>query len=279
MSFTETPEPITGWRRWGAYVALVVVFAIACGLLSWWQWARSDEAMQRIELVERNYDAPVRPIVEVLPDTDVWDPEAEWHPVSLSGRYLVDDQLLVRNRVHAGKAGFEQLVPFELTDGTVVIVNRGWVPIGNTTDVPDVVPAPPAGDVVVEVRLRPGEANLPGRSADAGQIPSIDLPTILEGLGRDGYSGAYGALTSESPAVDEMPALAARPDADPGPHASYALQWIAFGILAFIGLVWAWRREIRIAALPREEQAAARAPKRAHADADAEDAILDASER
>ena len=46
-------------------------------------------------------------------------------------------------------------------------------------------------------------------------------------------------------------------------------------MLAFIRLFWAWRRERRIAALPADEQATARAPKRAHEDADAEDAILD----
>ncbi|WP_167050917.1 SURF1 family protein [Salinibacterium sp. ZJ77] len=279
MSFTDTPEPITGWRRWGAYVALVVVFAIVCGLLSWWQWARQDEAMARIELVERNYDAPVSPVEELLPQLDEWDPQAEWHPVTMTGTYLEGNQLLVRNRVHSGKPGFHQLVPLQLADGRVFIIDRGWLPIGSAQDLPDVIPAVPEGEVTVEARLRPAEPHLPGRTAEQGQIPSIDVPTVIDSLGIDGWTGAYGALSSETPAVEPMPAQAAKPDADPGPHASYALQWIAFGILAFIGLVWAWRREIRIAALPREEQAAARAPKRQHDDADAEDAILDAHGR
>ena len=34
-----------------------------------------------------------------------------------------------------------------------------------------------------------------------------------------------------------MPAPAVKPTADEGPHLSYALQWIAFGILAFVGAV------------------------------------------
>lgn len=278
MSFTDTPEPITGWRRWGAYVALVVVFAIACGLLSWWQWARQDEAMQRIELVERNYDREAAPLADVLPDPGAWDPEAEWRPVRVTGEYLADEQLLVRNRVHAGQPGVEQLVPLRLADGSVVVIDRGWLPMGREQAMPDEIPAVPEGEVTVEARLRPAEPELPGRTSEAGQIPSIDVPTILAGIGVEGWSGAYGALVSETPAVAPMPVAAVKPDPDPGPHASYALQWIAFGILAFVGLVWAWRREIRIAALPREEQAAARAPKRRHADADAEDAILDSLE-
>ena len=46
---------MTGWgfalsRRWLGYLALVVVFAIACTLLSLWQIARRDEARADITL-------------------------------------------------------------------------------------------------------------------------------------------------------------------------------------------------------------------------------------
>ncbi|QEO10060.1 SURF1 family protein [Protaetiibacter larvae] len=267
--------PVTGWRRWGAYLALTVVFAIACGLLSWWQWARRAETVDEIQRVERNFDAEPRPVSELLPALDSWRLDDEWAPVLATGEYLGDEALLVRNRVRGGKPGFEQLVPFRLDDGTVFIVNRGWLPIGKTQDSPDSVPAPPSGEVTVVARLRQGEPELPGRTAPEGQIPSIDLTTIVDDLGVPGFTGAYGVLASEDPAVDEMPFPAIRPEADEGPHLSYALQWIAFGILAFIGLFWAWRRERRIAALPAELQAAARAPRRRHVDADVEDAILD----
>ncbi|AYF99045.1 SURF1 family cytochrome oxidase biogenesis protein [Protaetiibacter intestinalis] len=271
--------PVTGWRRWGAYLALTVVFALACGLLSWWQWARRAETVAEIQRVERNFDADPRPLAEVLPELDAWDPEDEWTPVLLEGEYLAGDQLLVRNRVRGGSPGFEQLVPFRLDDGAVVIVDRGWLPVGDSADAtPDHIPQPQEGEVTVVARLRPAEPALPGRTAPAGQIPSIDVAGIVEALGVDGFTGAYGVLASEDPAVDDMPYPAVRPEEDEGPHLSYALQWIAFGVLAFIGLFWAWRRERRIAALPAEEQAAARAPRRRHddADADAEDAILDA---
>ena len=69
--------------------------------------------------------------------------------------------------------------------------------------------------------------------------------------------------TPRSPVIDE------------GPHLSYAIQWIAFAVLAFFGLVWAYRREKRINALPADQRAAARAPRARSSDSDAEDAILD----
>ncbi|MGN6272875.1 MAG: SURF1 family cytochrome oxidase biogenesis protein [Protaetiibacter sp.] len=276
MKTATSHAPVTGWRRWGAYLALTLVFAIACGLLSWWQWARRSEAVDEIQRIERNYDAQPRPVNEVLGVLDGWSDEDEWTPVTLRGEYLVDDQVLVRNRVRGGQPGFEQLVPLRLDDGSVFVVDRGWLPLGDGENAtPDAVPQPPAGEVTVVARLRAAEPALPGRTAPEGQLPSIDIATIVDELGERGYTGAYGLLASEDPGVGELPLPAVRPQEDEGPHLSYALQWIAFGVLAFIGLFWAWRRERRIAALPADEQAAARAPKRAHEDADAEDAILD----
>lgn len=266
----------TGVRRWGAYLALVVVFAVACGLLSWWQWARRAEAVAGIERVEQNYDAPPADIRDVLPEFDSWTDDDEWQPVQMTGTYLADAQLLVRNRPHNGASGFEVLVPFRLDGGGIVVVDRGWLPVGSSIEAPDAVPAPPAGEVTIVARLKPGEPELPGRSAPEGQLATIHLPSVAELTGADTYVGAYGLLASEDPApADSRPAATAKPEADEGPHLSYALQWIAFGILAFVGLVWAYRRERRIAALPAEEQAAARAPKRRSADSDYEDAVLD----
>lgn len=276
MSDTEVRRPVTGWRRWSAYLALTVVFALACGLLSWWQWARrADTAAENLR-VEQNYDATPVPVGGVLPRLDAWDEDDEWTRVVLTGEYLSEDALLVRNRVLGGSPGFEQLVPFRQEDGTVVVVDRGWLPLGNGVDsLPDAVPAPPDGQVTVVARLRGAEPRLPGRTAPEGQIPSIDVASIVAGLDARGYTGAYAVVASEDPAATPMPAAAPRPQEDEGMHLSYALQWIAFGVLAFVGLFWAWRRERRIAALPVEEQAAARAPKRRHDDADVEDAILD----
>ncbi|HWH26060.1 MAG TPA: SURF1 family protein [Pseudolysinimonas sp.] len=263
-----------GVRRWGGYVALVVVFAVVCGLLSWWQWARRTEAVTEIHRVAVNFDARPMPLATALPSLAAWDEDEEWRPVELRGRYLVDEQLLVRNRPYNGNPGYEQLVPVLLDDGTVFVVDRGWIPSGDNIDKPDSVPSPPSGTVTIVARLKPGEPVIPGRGAPHGQIATINLPTVAHEVDRPSYTGAYGLLDTEDPATAAgLPAL--KPDADEGPHLSYALQWIAFGILAFIGLAWAFRRERRIAALPVAEQAAARNPKRRSIDSDVEDDILD----
>ena len=267
----------TGVRRWGAYLALVIVFAIACGLLSWWQWARRAETIAQGNLVTENYQSPPVGVNELLPALGSWTAGEEWRPVELRGHYLRDRQLLARNRPYNANPGFEVLVPFQLDDGKVFIVDRGWLSIGTKQDTPDVIPSAPAGEVTVVARLQQSEPVLPGRTAPHGQISSINVPTIakLAGTSSNTYVGAYGLLDTESPPTATRPRAVQEPIPDQGPHLSYAIQWIAFAVLAFFGLFWAFRRERRITALPAEQQAAARAPRIRSSDTDAEDAILD----
>ncbi len=271
-----SPGAPTGVRRWGAYLALVVVFAIGCGLLSWWQWARRAETISQGQLVTENYQSAPVAVSTLLPSLTAWKAGEEWRPVELHGRYLTGHQLLARNRPYNANPGFEVLVPFQLDDGTVFVVDRGWLSIGKYHDTPDAIPAAPTGRVTVVARLQQSEAVLPGRTAPAGQVASINLPTVAKLAGSPRvYTGAYGLLASETPAPATRPRAVEEPVPDEGPHLSYAIQWIAFGLLAFFGLFWAFRRERRIAALPVEQQAAARAPRLRNSDTEAEDAILD----
>ena len=236
-----------GWgftlsRRWIGYLALVVVFAIACSFLAMWQLARREEARQEIERVETNWESPPRELTEVLPTLESFDADDKWMPVTMSGRYLSSDQLLVRGRPMDGNPGFEVLVPFRLDDGSVFVVDRGWLPLGNEQELPDVVPAAPGGDVTIVVRLKAGEPEIAGRSAPEGQIATIHLPDIADRVGAPTYTGAYGLLASEEPAAAARPAPVAKPVADEGPHLSYAFQWFVFGIMAFVALGWAIRQ-------------------------------------
>ncbi|MFG6476834.1 SURF1 family protein [Microbacterium sp. P06] len=269
--------------RWAGYVAVAVVFAIACGFLSHWQFSRNEERARDLALVDENYDATPVPLREVLPVGGEFDASDEWTPVRLTGTYLADEQLLVRNRPHGGTAAFEVLVPFRLDDGGVFIVDRGWVPPGDPDPEPDAVPAPPSGEVTIVVRLKPGEM-LPasGRSADAGQVPTIHLPLIADAVGSDGdvETSAYGQLVSEDPAPAVAPSPLPSPTEDPGPHLSYAIQWILFAIMgfAFIGYIIVSERRIRRddAAEAAGETPKPRRERRRDRDADIEDALVDA---
>ncbi len=275
-----------GWafvrsRRWIGYLAFVVVFAVACVFLAEWQFARRTEAVQASQKIVINYDSTPIPLDRALQGLDSFAESQEWKPVVLEGKYLPEDQLLVRTRALQGSPGFEVLVPFELVGGEIFIVDRGWVPVGTLQDTPDSVPAAPAGTVTVVARLKPGEQRVPGRSAPEGQIATIELSDIQKILDRPTYTGAYGLMVSEDPPPAERPQPLPKPAIDEGPHLSYAFQWIVFGLLALVALGWAVRQEYRIInandpaerkrAKERERRRRARAPS----DADIEDAMID----
>nr|WP_194241399.1 SURF1 family protein [Galbitalea soli] len=261
---------------------MAVVFAIACVFLSRWQIGRNNETVAQNRLVTSNYAAPPRALTALLPDPRSFDPADAWRRVSVTGEYLDSRQLLVRNRSLGSNPGFDVLVPLRTTAGTVFFVDRGWVPIGTKQDAPDVVPAPPGGRVTVVVRLQANESVLPGRTAPAGQIPEINLPTAARGISGTVYTGAYGLLVSESPAPATRPLAAPKPVIDSGPFLSYAFQWLLFAAFGFFGLWWALRQEYRVrnATDPEERERAARrerkARQKAPSDAEIEDSIVDA---
>ncbi|HEY9309485.1 MAG TPA: SURF1 family protein [Microbacterium sp.] len=283
--------------RWAIYIALAVVFAIACAFLSNWQFTRNQERSGQLALVAENYDAPAVPLADLIPADGELDPQDEWRPVVLTGTYLADDELLARNRPHGGTSAFEVLVPFRLDDGRVLLVDRGWVAPGQDQPVPDAVPAPPSGEATVVVRLRPGEA-LPssGRSAPEGQVPTINLgliaDTIPAGAGDALEQSAYGVMVSEDPAPATAPSALEPPSDDPGPHLSYAIQWILFAVMGFVFIGYVIRTERRhrredaedaeIAADESEDAAPPAPPaprRRRDRDAEDEDALLDAAGR
>jgi len=268
-------------RRWAGYLAVTVLFAIACGLLSNWQFHRREEAVAEIDRITANWDRDPMPLEQVLPDLGAFEVGQKWTPVTVRGRYLEDEQLLARNRPFNGRPGFEVLTPLQLDDGTVFVVDRGWLPVGNEQDLPDDVPEPPRGEVTVVARLKAGEPIIPGRGAGEGQIATVHLPDIADRVAAPTYTGAYGLMAAEDPSPATRPAAAPRPAEDEGSHLSYALQWIAFGVLGFVGLGYAVRNEYRVRnaddpaererARERERRRAARRPT----DADIEDGILD----
>lgn len=264
--------------RWRRSLALAVLFALGCAGLSWWQFARSEDAASANRQVAANWDAAPLPLREVLPDRAAWRPDVEWRPVLLRGVYVPDEQQLVRNRPLNGAPGFDVLVPLRLEDGSRFVVNRGWVPIGTGQDKPDVVPAPPSGAVTVVARLRPSEPARPG-TPPIGEVQSVDLPGIAGRLGAPAWTGAYGDLRSESPPASGTPAAAPRPSANEGMHLSYALQWILFAVLGFGMLGWSIRRDLRDAGdeavLAADLRTERRRAHRAPSDEAAEDALLD----
>lgn len=242
---------LLSWR-WAGWLLLAALFAAACIGLGNWQMERRNQTVAEIRRVQQNYDKTPVPFQDARPYFDVSDPDAKWTTVAVSGRYLAEDQRIVRNRPNNSVAGYEVVVPFRLTSGETIAINRGWLPIGNARPgYPDTVPAPPTGEVSAVVRIKPSEPDL-GRDAPAGQLASIDLPYYASQLEYPLMAGSYGVMALESPQPAAVPQQLASPAVKEGSNLSYALQWITFGILAFVGFGYMARQQARIHREERE---------------------------
>ncbi|WP_249670859.1 SURF1 family cytochrome oxidase biogenesis protein [Cellulomonas wangleii] len=244
-------------RRAVGLVVLAVAVSLTCTFLGRWQWNRHVARDAAIAVVEANYAAPPADLADVVADPDAPLPEADaWRSVEVRGRYVPDAAVLLRNRpVVPGTPGYHVLVPLVVQDaapgsfgapvdaGRVLVVDRGWVPTGADGSVDVDVPAPPAGDVTVTVRLRPGEP-VSSRSAPDGQVQAIAPTQVLAAAGVDGEPyAAYGGLVREDPAADEPLGALAAPSTDPGSHLSYAFQWWVFALGGLVAFSVAARRE------------------------------------
>ena len=235
--------PLLREPRWAAGLVLACAVAAVCVLLGQWQWDRRADRMERAAPLARNYDAAPRPLAEVLPGAAALPRAAEWTPVSVSGEYDAAHLLLARNRPLDKAYGYEVLVPLRTADGRALLVDRGWIPAGQDGRAPDSVPAPPAGQVRVTVRLRPWEAAR-ATTAPPGQVQSVSREAVGQAVPYP-LAGAYGVLAAEEPPAARAPVPLPRPQRDEGPHLGYTVQWYGFAVTALVVWVVAGRRELQ----------------------------------
>lgn len=249
-------------------------FAVACVALASWQIDRRAEAVSKIQRVAANYDLPPVKFEDVLALDEESVVAFEWRNVQFSGRYLVDDALLVRNRAIAGQPGFVQLVPFELSTGEIVVIERGWISADSELNPSNAfMPSGSQKEVIARVRL---SEEIPNRESPEGQLTSINLGEIETALDNSVETDFYLRLVSESPAEPSYPQPLSRPVLDEGNHLSYAVQWIIFAIMGFFALFWAIRQETEYRKMEKDPSYVPRSLRRkANQDSSVEDEILD----
>lgn len=240
---------------WLALALAVIGFSIlAFTVLAPWQFNRDDQRTARNAAIRQALDKPVRPLRQVLPAGTAPGPDVEWRRVELTGRYLPRAEVIVRLRSVRGGPAFEVVVPMRLTDGTTVLINRGYVRPASGFRVPDYPPVPD-GVVTVQGRLRSSETDRQNRPVvrrnGTTQIYAVDPSVVTEITRVVLQPGYYVQLTAGQPGVLNPLPL---PELSSGRHLGYALQWLAFGVMAPLGFGYlAWREgTARRAAAPRD---------------------------
>ena len=214
----------------------VVAVCVSAGL---WQYDR----MQQKLALRAQLESASRSEAVAFPRTSEWD-AWRFRRVRVTGTFDVAQQILIDNRVRGGRVGYDVVAPLVLTDGRVVVVERGWIPAGATrADIPNV--SPPRGEVTVVGRInQPPSAYLElARDPVMGRVwQNLDLGRYAKATGH-----ALLPIVVEQviPAIpgDELVRDWPAPDVGVEKHLSYMVQWFLFAATA-VGL-WAyltWRR-------------------------------------
>lgn len=227
---------------WFALAAVVALFAYLCfSVLAPWQLGKNTSTSHRNDLINESVNADPVPIEDVLTASG-FAADDEWRRVVATGSYLPNQEVLVRLRSIREQPAYEVITPFRLDGGRTILVNRGYVlPVQGTQ--PPSIDQAPAGEVTLDARVRRAEGTSREPIEEAGhiQVYNINPDQIGNAVGVDAVEG-YLQLDDGQPGGLGLIEL---PQTDAGPYLSYGLQWLAFGIMAPLGLAYFVRAEWR----------------------------------
>lgn len=225
-------------------IAIAVCSILLFCVLGAWQLQRAEQK----RALHRDFIAAASLPAQPLEDIDGQSPPF-WREISTTGAF--DDlTVLLDNRVRNGRQGYEVYTVFKPDHGLALLVNRGWVPAGQSragwpaTNTPRghrslegrVAPPPSTG-----IRLGGAvqfEVLAPGRWRtqhldDEGLRTALGLPlrsytVLMDANEPDGFAREW-----------------ALPEAHDGKHTAYAVQWFAFAGIAFGLALRALRKQMK----------------------------------
>ena len=212
-------------------LATLILLPFLTGL-GFWQLERAGWKQDIIDRHAARIREPAVELQSLLPVT----PDSQYRQVTASGRYDIARQLLLDTRLHQGRAGYHVLTPLHLAShDTVLLVNRGWVPVGASRAVLPELPGP-AGEIRLSARvaLPPAEVFLldtveEPRSGWPQVVQSIDIAALEERLGYPllplvlqlDADDTHGFIRDWKPVYGIPPAK----------HRAYAMQWFTLALV------------------------------------------------
>ena len=106
---------------WATSVTLVMVItAVWLGVWQWQRWHWKDSLLTTLSQSDPNQFKSLDSYLDLIPK--------EFSPVKMRGSFRHDLALKVTPRTLHGKVGAHLFTPFILSNGTTVLINRGWIP-------------------------------------------------------------------------------------------------------------------------------------------------------
>jgi len=243
-------------RRWLLASVLVLAAAAVMIRLGIWQLDRMEWRQTFNDRVREQMNTALLELDESNLDSDLY--EMEYRQVSVTGTYLPDDEIVLRNQVWASEFGSElgmALFTPLLIEGTntAILIERGWIPQEDANR-EDRAIYREYGIVTVTGRLRRAETDFnindwlnpdPTPAPDQGRLDiwnninldriaaQMETPLLLVYLHRSTES------FQSSPPYTSL----VSPDLSEGPHLGYAIQWFIFASILVVGYPFYVRRQ------------------------------------
>lgn len=211
-------------------LALVgILITVNLGL---WQLRRADEKQAILDQINAGAGS-----IQSLDSIDTELPR--YQSVTATGRYDSAHQVLLDNMPsQRGMPGYRALTPFELTSGGWILVDRGWLPLGQTRE------SLPQLDVATDERTivgrldelpRPG-IRLAGETSTSSSWPRVmnfpEQPQLEQALERSLARYIIRLDPSQPDGFERQVAM--RSDFGPDRHVGYAVQWFALAVTMLV---------------------------------------------
>lgn len=241
-------EAARGPRSLGALVFLSVMAGIVFAgfmALGTWQIYRLSWKLDLIRRVDaRVHAAPVAPPPANAVVTAASD---EYRHVRVTGHYVAGAQALVRASTDLG-SGSWVMSPLRQADGSIVMINRGFVPQGWCVKAGQ-CPADPAGPVTVTGLLRVTEprGGFLSKNDPAGDHwYSRDVRAIGEARHLSDVAGYFIDEEASAGRASDVPVGGLTVISFPNNHLVYAITWFGLALMTALGTAYVAREERRL---------------------------------
>lgn len=103
--------------------------------LGFWQYGKAEQK----KVLQAVFDARLLEAPRALPDKVVNIEEWRYRKLQAVGQYEPANQIFLDNQVESGAAGYHVITPFRAKgSGALLLVDRGWVPMGDRSQLPQV---------------------------------------------------------------------------------------------------------------------------------------------
>ncbi|MCT6700991.1 SURF1 family protein [Rheinheimera sp. 4Y26] len=215
--------------RWWLVLITLAAFLLLIKL-AWWQWQRSAEKEAQLQQIQSwQQQGPLS-----WPDAyQKSSAEIDGAPLQGVAHWLAPFVWLIDNQIWQGKAGYDVLVPVQLSHNTpVLLVNLGWVAApAERSQLPQInVPAEFVLDGVLRTKmaaLRLGQ-NLEDNGRWPMRMQTIEPQTLEAQLGQPLFNGVF--YQRQTPFIHHYKAVVLPPEK----HRAYAVQWLLLAIAVVI---------------------------------------------